>query len=134
VGSTGERGGEEGEKERGREEEKSGGALKSTVVTGSLINKPKSDGNRDHRTTPDLAQRGSMENGMRVNNGAALRSCTCGPRVGIRRDGMLVHPCSVAGRLALRKRRGEAEFRIPPQKRERHFRGRVCSHQLGTEI
>lgn len=30
---------------------------------------------RPNQTTPDLAQRGSMENGMRVNNEALLHTC-----------------------------------------------------------
>lgn len=51
---------------------------------GSLINNPKSDGSRDSATTtgtttiadhhPDFAQRGSMGNGMRVNNETVLRA------------------------------------------------------------
>lgn len=51
-------------------------ALKSVAAAGSLINNPGSDGNREP-TIPDLAQRGSMENGMRVNNGELLRICVC---------------------------------------------------------
>lgn len=51
-------------------------ALKSVAAARSLINNPGSDGNRDP-TIPDLAQRGSMENGMRVNNGELLRMYMC---------------------------------------------------------